>query len=76
MYYPLLFLLKLSLTWMFCLDVFCILTSSVSSPGRGCGSVVPPGEVWCPAVQMSAAVFSSSAAGYFAGTPRYRPPGH
>lgn len=53
----------------------CELTSSASSPGRGCGSVGPPGEVWCPAVQTSGAGFSSSAAGRFAGTPRYRPAG-
>lgn len=57
-----------------CVRVF-VLTSSASSPGRGCGSAGPPGEVWYPAVQLSAAGLSSSAAGCFAGTPRYRPAG-
>lgn len=51
-------------------------TSSASSPDHGCGSVGPPGEVLCPAVQLSVAGFSSSAVRYFAGIPHYLPASH
>lgn len=38
------------------------LTSSVSSPDRGCGSAGPPNEAWCLAAQQTASGSSSSAA--------------
>lgn len=54
----------------------CALTSSASSPGRGCGSAGPPGGALCPAARQSAAGSSSLAAGCCAGTPRCLPAVH
>lgn len=49
------------------------LTSSASSPARGCGSADPPGAAWCPAVQPSFSGTSSSAAARSAAHPHCRP---
>lgn len=51
-------------------------TSSVSSPGRGCGSAGPPGVAWCPVAQPSISGTSSSAAGPYAAPPHCLPGGH
>ncbi len=55
MNYPLpsLLIVNLYLVWLTC---------AVFSPGRGCGSVAPPGAVWCPAARLSVSGISSSAA--------------
>lgn len=47
------------------------LTSSVFSPDRGCGSVGPPDEAWCPAARQSVSGTSSSAAAQSAANPHY-----
>ncbi len=47
------------------------LTSSVFSPGHGCGSADPPGEAWCPAALPSFSGTSSSAAAQSAAHPHY-----
>lgn len=47
------------------------LTSSVSSPDRGCGFGGPPGVVWYPAALQSVSGTSSSAAAQSAAYPHY-----